>query len=108
MGTAKSELPSESNHEDFFRYTGGRWLWDEEQQLRDRYRVFDPVALQRIAAESVGSNRCVSMRKLAEGGYNKVFCLLLDDGKAAIACIPNPNAGPGFYTTASSGYGGIC
>lgn len=85
----------------FFRYTDGRWLWDEEQQLRDRYRVFDPVALQRVAAESVCSNRCVSMQKLAEGGYNKVFCLLMDDGKPVITRIPNPNAGPRFYTTAS-------
>lgn len=101
MGTTKSKLPSELSHEDFFRYTSGRWLWDEEQQLRDRYRIFDTVALQRVAAESVGSNRCVSMRKLAEGGYNKVFRLLMDDGKAVIARIPNPNAGPRFYTTAS-------
>ena len=100
--TTKSKLPPESSHEDFFHYTSGRWLWNEEQQLRDRYRVFDPVALQRVAAESVGSNRCgVSMQKLAEGGYNKVFRLVMDDGKAVIARIPNPNAGPRFYTTAS-------
>ena len=102
MGTAKSKLSSESSHEDFFRYTSGRWLWDEEQQLCDRYRVFGPVALQRVAAESIGPNRsCVSMQKLAEGGYNKVFRLVMDDGKAVIARIPNPNAGPRFYTTAS-------
>lgn len=41
------------------------------------------------------------MQKIAEGGYNKVFRLLMDDGKAVIARISNPNAGPRFYTTAS-------
>lgn len=41
------------------------------------------------------------MQKLAEGGYNKVFRLVMDDGMAVIARIPNPNAGPRFYTTAS-------
>ncbi|KAJ9196650.1 hypothetical protein DTO164E3_6180 [Paecilomyces variotii] len=41
------------------------------------------------------------MIKLAEGGYNKIFRLIMDDGKVAIARIPNPNAGPKFYTTAS-------
>jgi hypothetical protein len=41
------------------------------------------------------------MTKLAEGGYNKVFRLDMNDGKSVLARIPNPNAGPSFYTTAS-------
>jgi hypothetical protein len=41
------------------------------------------------------------MVKLAEGGYNKVFRLSMNDGKIVIARIPNPNAGPAFFTTAS-------
>lgn len=41
------------------------------------------------------------MEKLAEGNSNKVFRLLMNDGKTALARIPNPNAGPAFYTTAS-------
>lgn len=101
--TTSEQTPSTSldEYEDFFRYTSGRWIWDEEQQLRDRYRVFDVPALQHIAAESVGSSDCVSMMKLAEGGFNKVFRLVMNDGKIVIARIPNPNAGPSFYTTAS-------
>ncbi|KAJ5551863.1 hypothetical protein N7461_006561 [Penicillium sp. DV-2018c] len=67
-------------HEHFFRYTSGRWLWDEEQQLRDS---------------------CISITKLGEGGYNKVFRLIMNDGKTVLARIPNPNAGPAFYSTAS-------
>lgn len=92
---------SSPDYEHFFRYTSGRWLWDEELQLRDRYKAFDVVALQTVAARAIGSGSCVSIIKLAEGGYNKVFCLLMDDGKKVLARIPNPNAGPPFYTTAS-------
>ncbi|KAJ5587245.1 uncharacterized protein N7459_003010, partial [Penicillium hispanicum] len=87
--------------EDFFRYTSGRWLWDEEQQLRDRYKAFNVAELQSLAAKAIRSGNCVSMTKLAEGGYNKVFRLLMNDGKTVLARIPNPNAGPPFYTTAS-------
>lgn len=88
-------------YEDFFRYTSGRWVWDEEQQLKDRYRLFDVDKLKDICAKSVGSDSCTSMIKLTEGGYNKVFRLVMNDEKSVIARIPNPNSGPPFYTTAS-------
>ncbi|TVY26231.1 Altered inheritance of mitochondria protein, mitochondrial [Lachnellula hyalina] len=92
---------STSPYEHFFHYTSGRWLWDEESQKRERFRVFNVQELQRIAAESVGAQSCVSITKLAEGGYNKVFRLVMDNGSVAIARIPNPNAGPACRTTAS-------
>jgi hypothetical protein len=97
----QNKSSSQAEYENFFRYTSGRWVWDEEQQLRDRYKVFNVSELQRVAVEAVGSGSCVSMTKFAEGGYNKVFRLLMDDGKTVLARIPNPNAGPPFYTTAS-------
>lgn len=90
-----------TEHEHFFRYTSGRWLWDEEQQLQDRYKAFNVAELQSLAVKVVGSTGCVSMTKFAEGGYNKVFRLTMDDGKQVLARIPNPNAGPPFYATAS-------
>jgi hypothetical protein len=92
---------AESKYEDFFRYTTGRWLWDEEEQLRERYITFNVTELQRVAAESVGARSCTNMVKLAEGSFNKVFRLLMDNGKAVIARIPHPNAGPERYNTAS-------
>jgi hypothetical protein len=92
---------SSSPHEHFFHYTSGRWLWDEERQKREHFRSFNVAELQRIAAESVGARACVSMSKLAEGGYNKVFRLVMDNDSVAIARIPNPNAGPAHKTTAS-------
>ncbi|RMJ25497.1 hypothetical protein PHISP_03646 [Aspergillus sp. HF37] len=100
-GLYKTRTASHPEYEHFFRYTSGRWLWDEQQQLRDRYRVFDVAELQNSAAKATGTDGCVSMTKLAEGGFNKVFRLLMNDGKAVLARIPNPNAGPPFYTTAS-------
>jgi hypothetical protein len=92
---------STSPYEHFFHYTSGRWLWDEESQQRERFLVFNVQELQRTAAESVGAQSCVSITKLAEGGYNKVFRLVMDNGSVAIARIPNPNAGPAYKTTAS-------
>lgn len=62
---------------------------------------FNVEELKRIAAESIGAKSCVSMIKLAEGGYNKVFKLVMDNGSVAIARIPYPNAGPTFKTIAS-------
>ncbi|EAW11438.1 phosphotransferase family protein [Aspergillus clavatus NRRL 1] len=98
---SKQMTAASPEFEHFFRYTSGRWLWDEEQQLRDRYKAFNVAELQGLAARAIGSGSCVSMTKLAEGGYNKVFRLVMDDGKSVLARIPNPNAGPSFHTTAS-------
>ncbi|CZR51218.1 probable FMP29 Found in Mitochondrial Proteome [Phialocephala subalpina] len=92
---------SNSPYEHFFHYTSGRWLWDEESQQRERFLAFNVQELQRIAAESVGAQSCVSITKFAEGGHNKVFRLAMDNGFVAIARIPNPNAGPAHKTTAS-------
>lgn len=96
-------MPAEtdSRYEDFYHYTSGRWVWDEEQQLRDRFRKFNVPELQRVAAKSVGAKACVSMARLADGSFNKVFRLIMDNGEVAIARIPNPSAGPEFYSTAS-------
>ena len=92
---------SEAKYEDYFRYTSGRWLWDEEEQLLARYKKFNVQELQHAAAESVGALKCIEMVKLAEGSFNKVFRLVMDNGKVAIVRVPNPNAGPAYYTTAS-------
>ncbi|KNG86723.1 hypothetical protein ANOM_005182 [Aspergillus nomiae NRRL 13137] len=86
---------------DLFRYTSGRWLWDEEHQLRDRFSPFNVPELQQIAAQSVGADTCTAMTKMAEGSFNKTFRLEMDNGSSVIARIPHPIAGPRYYTTAS-------
>lgn len=101
--TSSSSMHTDSDeqHSDLFRYTSGRWLWDEEQQLLDRHIVFDVGELQRVAARSVEANACLDIKKCGEGGYNRVFRLTMDNGMVVIARIPKPNAGPAGYTTAS-------
>lgn len=101
FSSASSSTNPNEQHSDLFRYTSGRWLWDEEQQLLDRYKVFDVEELQRIAARSVGANACLNIKKCGEGDCNKVFRLTMDNGMVAIARIPYPNVGPACYTTAS-------
>ena len=96
-----SASSSYHDHEDFYRFTSGRWLWDEQKQLQQRYKKFNVHELIHVATRSVGAQKCVSITKLAEGGFNKVFRLVMDDKKVVIARIPNPNAGPSFKTTAS-------
>lgn len=87
--------------EHFFRYTRARWLWDEEEQLRNRYKAFDVAALQAEVARVIGTYSYMSIIKYVEGGYNKVFRLLMDNGKKVLVRILNLNDGPLFYTTAS-------
>lgn len=89
------------NPHDFFSYTSGRWVWNEEEQLRERYREFNILELQKVAIESACAGSCVRMEKLGEGSYNKSFRLVMANGKVVVARIPNPNAGPACLTTAS-------
>jgi hypothetical protein len=43
----------------------------------------------------------IKLLKCIEGQYNKAFLMTMDNGAEVVAKIPNPNAGPAFYTTAS-------
>lgn len=97
--TMSSRGPIEDEH--LFGYTSGRWLWNERQQLESRYRYFDVSSVKKLACDLMGSKGCVSLEKIGEGNYNKAFRLVLQNGQNIIAKIPNPNAGPAEYTTAS-------
>ncbi|RAK96108.1 aminoglycoside phosphotransferase family protein [Aspergillus ibericus CBS 121593] len=96
---SSANLPSSNT--DFYRYTSGRWLWEEEERLRERHTPFNVSELQKIAADSVGATKCIAMAKLAEGSCNKAFRLEMNNGSVVIARIPCPIAGPKYYTTAS-------
>lgn len=43
----------------------------------------------------------IKVLKCVEGQFNKAFIMTMNDGTEILAKIPNPNAGPEFYTTAS-------
>ena len=87
--------------ESFYRYTSGRWLWDEPAQLSHRYVQFNVAKLAQIAARSIGASSCVEIKKVPEGNFNKTFLLTMNDGNEVIAKVPNPNAGRPHFTTAS-------
>lgn len=89
------------DEESFYRYTSGRWLWDEPAQLSRRYVQFSIAALTQIAAKSVGASSCVEIKKVPEGNFNKTFLLTMNDGNEVIAKVPNPNAGRPHFNTAS-------
>lgn len=89
-----SRQMAEPDYESFCRYEGGRWLWAEEERLQERYKRFSVPGLKAIAAKACGARSCLSITKLAEGGFNKVFRLCMDDGSAAIARISHPDVGP--------------
>ncbi|KAJ9273664.1 hypothetical protein DTO212C5_298 [Paecilomyces variotii] len=88
-------------HEEFFRNTSRRWIFNETDRLNERFVKFRPTELQRIAGEALQQNHCPDISKLAEGGFNKVFSLRARNGREVIARIPTPIAGPPHYTTAS-------
>ena len=100
MGS-KGSKQSTPVQDTLFCYDSARWLWDEEKQLRERYRPFNVEKLKQVAAEALGASKCVSIEKLNEGNFNKALRLVMDNNALAIARIPNPNAGPAFLTTAS-------
>lgn len=88
-------------HEQLFNYTSGRWLWDEQARLDERYKAFDVQALKDVAIKASGARKCRSITKIAEGRFSKVFRLIMDNGSVAIARIPMPVAGPLHLTVAS-------
>ena len=87
--------------EDFFRFTRGRFIYNEKDEMSKRYVRFDMQELARIAAEAVGSKSCIGMEKYPDGMYNKALLLTMDDGAQVVAKVPNPNAGRPHLTTAS-------
>lgn len=89
------------DEESLYRYTSGRWLWNEGEQLSRRYVKFNLGELARVATEATGSRFCVQVQKLPEGNFSKVFLMTMDNGREVIAKLPKPNAGRQHFTTAS-------
>lgn len=79
-----SELSSNPDQE-LLTYTSGRYLYNEKLRLAERCVRFNVLVLKHIAANSVGRRSVTSMQKLAEGGFNRVFLLAMDDGFEVIA-----------------------
>jgi aminoglycoside phosphotransferase (APT) family kinase protein len=64
---------------------------------------FNVEALQHAAEASVSNEhgKAISIAKTAEGGFNRVFTLTLEDGFKLIAKVPYHIAVPNYFATAS-------
>jgi hypothetical protein len=89
------------DREDFHRYTRGRFVCDEAQNMAKRCVDFNIQELQNIAAHATDSKSCVNFEKLSEGQNSKAFLLTMDDGAQVVAKLPNPCGGRPHFTTAS-------
>ncbi|KDQ15832.1 hypothetical protein BOTBODRAFT_144879 [Botryobasidium botryosum FD-172 SS1] len=87
ISSEEHAISAESQHEDFFKYTSGRWLNSaaEPQNFAARYRRFNVAALKEAAALAGGADSVVDMKKLTD----------------LIARLPTPHAGPAHLVTAS-------
>ncbi|KAH7346883.1 phosphotransferase enzyme family protein [Rhexocercosporidium sp. MPI-PUGE-AT-0058] len=87
---------------DLFRYTSGRWIYNESLRLKERILHFNVVELKKAAAAAVNKDaaKVQSFRKLAEGGFNRAFELTID-GLQVIARLPYPSTYPKHFSVAS-------
>lgn len=61
-----------------------------------------PLAFHlRLSLHCVNCYAGVKVLKCPEGIHNKAFILTMDNGAELFAKLPNSNAGPAHYTTAS-------
>ncbi|EFQ99303.1 serine/threonine protein kinase [Nannizzia gypsea CBS 118893] len=95
-----STLATKHDH-NLFKYTFGRYLYNEHLRLAERYVEFNVNALKDAAARAVGRDSTASITKLAEGGFNRVFLLTMNDGFEVIVKIPYLLAVPQKLTTES-------
>ncbi|KAL4981480.1 kinase-like domain-containing protein [Aspergillus falconensis] len=86
-----------------YKYTSGRWIYNEHLRLTERYLEFDVPALKKAITAAYGhsTSDIISFFKLSEGGFNRLFQATFNDGKQIIARIPYPSTGPEHYAVAS-------
>lgn len=101
MTSRDANISQACDVEQLYKYTSGRWLWNEKYQLARRYVEFDLSGLLQVSAQAIGARSCVKVEKLPEGNFSKVFLITMDDGRELIAKLPNPDAGRPHLTTAS-------
>ncbi|EER45818.1 phosphotransferase enzyme family protein [Histoplasma capsulatum var. duboisii H88] len=86
---------------DLFSYSLGRFLYNEQMRLQERYVEFDVAALKDVVSTHTGRGNVVDFVKLSEGGFNRVFLLTLEDGFKTVVKIPYNFLVPKKYATAS-------
>ena len=101
MAKHDSVFPRFHDDPDFFNYSSGGYLYSEKCRLSERSIKFNVQALKDIASSSLERGAVANFRKLAEGGFNRVFLLTFEDGFEIIAKIPYSISVPKSLATAS-------
>lgn len=101
--TYHSSVSDWNSNDEFFKFTRGRFIVDEAENLRRREIRFDLSKLAEVAADSVCAAQSISIKKYPDGMFNKTFLLSMDNGREVVAKVPNLNAGFSHFTTASEG-----
>ncbi|KAF8895895.1 hypothetical protein CPB84DRAFT_1848229 [Gymnopilus junonius] len=88
---------------DFFEYTSGRWIFNDDLRHAERRRVFKVDELRRLAAESINRNPddIVRLEKSAEAVFNRTFLITMRGGFQMVARIPYPVTVPKYFAVAS-------
>jgi hypothetical protein len=77
--------------------------YNETERLAERYLPFNVDELKRVAAESINkpASGVKSIRKLAEGGFNRILEICMEDGASVLARLPYPSTSPRRLAVAS-------
>lgn len=77
--------------------------YNEKKRLAERHLSFNVDELKRAAASSVNRPKSdmQSIRKLAEGGFNRIFEVIMRDETSVIAKLPYPSTLPRRLAVAS-------
>lgn len=67
---------------------------------KDTHRCKGSKGIKELG-QSLNLSSGIKVLKLIEGLHNKAFLLTMDNGIEVVVKVPNPNAGPARYTTAS-------
>ncbi|KAM5453108.1 hypothetical protein MaudCBS49596_002884 [Microsporum audouinii] len=99
-----SSCAADKPNQPLFEYTSGRWIYNESLRRAERALVFNVQELKRVAAASVNRHEAdiQSFRKLAEGGFNRIFEITMkDDNTQILARLPYPSTVPTRLAVAS-------
>ncbi|PGH23411.1 hypothetical protein AJ80_02521 [Polytolypa hystricis UAMH7299] len=84
-----------------FSYTSGRFLYNEKLRLHERYIKFNVTALKDAIERHVQHRQVRDLTRFSEGGFNRIFLAIMEDGFKATVKIPYWISVPKTYATAS-------
>jgi hypothetical protein len=114
-------VPTTGYERELFEYTSGRWMqvppfstaltsgtnhhfrYNEKLRLEERRLPLNIEELKKAAAKSVdrSTSDITRLRKLAEGGFNRVLKITFKDGFSVLARLPYPSTIPRRLAVAS-------